>query len=133
MANKDKVLSAKELAFIGFYLEDLNGAQAAIKAGYDVKSETASGIAHRILRRPKVQLEIKRQQAALSKYNVATSAEIMDYFSRVMRGEVLDQFGLEAPLSERTKAAAELAKRTIDIEQKTEGKQPQHIELTLDW
>ena len=42
----------------------------------------------------------------------------MEYLTKVMRGELKDQFGLEASLSERTKAAQELAKRTIDIENK---------------
>ena len=37
-----------------------------------------------------------------------------------MRGEVKDQFGLDAPLAERTKAAVELAKRKVDVAQKTD-------------
>lgn len=41
-------------------------------------------------------------------------------FNLPMRGEVKDQFGLEAPLAERTKAAVELAKRKVDVAQKTD-------------
>ena len=37
-----------------------------------------------------------------------------------MRGEVKDQFGLDAPLAERTKAAVELAKRKVDVAQNTD-------------
>ena len=36
-----------------------------------------------------------------------------------MRGNVKDQFQLDAPLAERTRAAQELAKRIIDPEIKT--------------
>lgn len=64
---------------------------------------------------------------------VATAEEVMTYFTAVMRGEVKDQFGLEAPLSERTRAAQELAKRTIDIENRKAGNPDQAIEITLDW
>ena len=62
----------------------------------------------------------------------ATAQEVMEYFTKVMRGEIKDQFGLEAPLSERTKAAQELAKRTFDIEnRKTEP--DQKVEINLNW
>jgi len=64
---------------------------------------------------------------------VATAQEVMSYFTAVMRGEVKDQFGLEAPLSERTRAAQELAKRTIDIENRQAGNSDQRIEIKLDW
>ena len=57
----------------------------------------------------------------------------MDYFSRVMRGEIKDQFGLEAPLSERTKAAVELAKRQIDIPQRLAGNEQPEIKIVVDW
>ena len=51
---------------------------------------------------------------------IASAAEVMQYFTAVMRGEVKDQFGLDAPLAERTKAAVELAKRKVDVSQKTD-------------
>ena len=57
----------------------------------------------------------------------------MEYLSKVMRGEVKDQFGLEAPLSERTKAAVELAKRTVDLDNKLNGKADAVVEIKLDW
>ena len=57
----------------------------------------------------------------------------MEYFSSVMRGDIKDQFGLDAPLSERTKAASELAKRTIDIENRRAGEPDQLVAVKLDW
>ena len=65
--------------------------------------------------------------------SVAAATEVMEYFTRVMRGEEKDQFGLDAPLSERTRAAQELAKRTIDIENRMTGVSDQKVEIKLDW
>ena len=57
----------------------------------------------------------------------------MEYFTKVMRGEINDQFGLEAPLNERSKAAQELAKRTIDIENRMKGIPDQSVGIQIDW
>lgn len=69
----------------------------------------------------------------MKRRSVADAEEVMEYFSSVMRGEVKDQFGLDAPLSERTRAAQELAKRTIDIENRANGKADNVVEIKLDW
>ena len=68
--------------------------------------------------------------------NIASAEEVMDYFTKVMRGEIKDQFGLEAPLSERTRAAQELARRTVDIDNRMAGKKDMstpEIQIKLDW
>lgn len=57
----------------------------------------------------------------------------MEYFTRVMRNEEKDQFGLDLPISERTKAAQELAKRVIDIPDRLNDKPEAEIKITLDW
>ena len=87
-----------------------------------------------MLNQPNVKKEIVRViNEELKPETVATAQEVMSYFTAVMRGEVKDQFGLEAPLSERTRAAQELAKRTIDIENRQAGNSDQRIEIKLDW
>lgn len=63
---------------------------------------------------------------------MADEHEIFAYFTAVMRGQVLDQFGLEASLQERTRAAECLAKRLIDMPKKlqvngTVGNQPVNL------
>ena len=45
---------------------------------------------------------------------IADIEEVMQYLTSVMRGEKKDQFDLDPALSERTKAASELAKR-LDV------------------
>ena len=42
---------------------------------------------------------------------IAKPEEVLKYLTSVMRGEVKDQFDLDAPLQERTRAAEALAKR----------------------
>lgn len=75
--------------------------------------------------------EIKYRLDELKKETIADADEIMQYFTKVMRGEEKDQFGLDAPLAERTRAAQELAKRIIDIAQE-EVAVPE-IKVTLNW
>jgi phage terminase small subunit len=80
------------------------------------------------------EIRYRRDQAYAK--SQATSAEVMDFFARVMRGEVKDQFGLETPVSERLKAADALAKRTVDIDNRMAGKkdmQTPEIAIKLDW
>ena len=69
----------------------------------------------------------------MEKDTIANAEEVMSYFTAVMRGDVKDQFGLEAPLSERTRAAQELAKRTIDIQNRKDGTADQVVAIKLDW
>jgi len=61
-----------------------------------------------------IRQEIAWRANEAQSHRIADGHEVMEYFTRVMRGEVKDQFGLDAPLSERTKAAQELAKRLLD-------------------
>ena len=61
----------------------------------------------------------------------------MEFFIRIMNGEEKDQFGLELSANDRLKAAMELAKRTIDLENKVkmaqEGVSDNTITIKVDW
>ena len=129
---EDAPLTPAEQKFIYNYIENGGYSDKALR---DTGIETSNykSAARRMLARPNVQAEIKRIMEETRKETVAMASEVMEYFTSVMRGEVKDQFGLEAPLSERTKAAQELAKRTIDIENRKAGNPDQAIEITLDW
>lgn len=127
-------LSPREDIFIDKYLELGNGQKACREAGYSEKF--ANITANKLLKKTYVNDEIKYRRNEIHKQNIATAEEVMDYFTKVMRGEIQDQFGLEAPLSERTKAAQELAKRTIDIDNRLAGKGDTanaEVKITLDW
>lgn len=92
-----------------------------------------NSLGRKFLDDPKVQMEIKRIMDELKKESVATADEVMQFFTSVMRGEVKDQFGLDATLSDRTRAAQEIAKRTVDIENRKAGDPDQLVAIKLDW
>lgn len=112
-------------------METGNGRQSVIDAGY--KSKVPEAYASDILRKPYIAEEIKYRTDSAKKSSIATAQEVMEYFTKVMNGEIKDQFNLEAPLSERTKAAQELAKRTVDIENRLAGKEDAKVVISIDW
>ena len=112
-------LTPNQKAFADYYIECGNAAEAARKAGYSLR--TADAIGRENLRKPTVSAYISERQKQIDDCRIADAAEILQYLTSVMRGEVKDQFGLDAPLAERTKAAVELAKRKIDTDKKQEG------------
>ena len=129
-----KKLTPKQKRFIDKYIELGNGTQAYIEAGYKASTpEVAKVEASKLLTKPYILEQISSKQEAMSKSTIATAQEVMEYFTRVMKGEEKDQFGLDAPLSERTKAAQELARRTVDIQNRLEGKADAEVKIILDW
>lgn len=113
------MLTPKQKAFADYYIECGNAAEAYRKAGYK-NYKSAAVEASKALNNPKISQYIEERQKQIEDSRIASAAEIMQYFTSVMRGEVKDQFGLDAPLAERTKAAVELAKRKVDVAQKTD-------------
>ena len=109
-------LTPKQKAFADYYIECGNGAEAARKAGYSIK--TADRIANENLRKPEIIAYIAERTKPTEDKRIATGQEVMEFFTAVMRGEVLDAFDLPPSLADRKDAAKELAKRTIDVEAK---------------
>lgn len=109
-------LTPKQKAFADEYLKCGNATEAAKRAGYKEKAAYATGAEN--LKKPQIISYIQERQKQIDDAKIADAAEIMEYFTAVMRGQVKDQFDLDPPLAERTKAAVELAKRKIDVGQK---------------
>lgn len=109
-------LTPLEAKFIDNYIASGNGRQSVIEAGY--KTKTPAQYAQELLNKQHINEEINHRLDEIKSQKTADAVEILEYLTSVMRGEIKDQFGLEAPLSERTKAAQELAKRQIDIPNK---------------
>lgn len=109
-------LTLKQKAFADYYIECGNGAEAARKAGYSEK--TADRIASENLRKPEIVAYIAERTKPTEDKRIATGQEVMEFFTAVMRGEILDAFDLPPSLADRKDAAKELAKRTVDIEAK---------------
>lgn len=115
-------LTPQQKKFADLWVEGANQAQAYMSAYPGVKkTEVASASANRLLKNVKVSAYIAERQKQIESSKVANAAEVMEYFTSVMRGEIKDQFGLDAPLAERTKAAVEIAKRTVDVQSKETG------------
>lgn len=102
-------MTPKQRAFADYYLESGNASEAARKAGYSKK--TAYSIGTENLQKPEISAYIKERMAAQDAQRVASADEVLRFYTSVMRGEVSDQFGLEAALAERLKAADALMKR----------------------
>ena len=130
-ASAKDVLSQKQKDFCIYYIETDNITESAKRAGYAERSAGVTG--SKLLSLAKVQSEIARLRKEMDKDKVATAEEVMKYFTSVMRGEIKDQFGLEASLSERTRAAQELARRTVDIDNRNAGNADAKVEIVLDW
>lgn len=129
-ANGHKI-SPKEHKFVNSYMINGDPAIAAKDAGYMPKgNSTYQSIGKRLLRKEYIYEEILYRIDEMNKNSIADEQEVMQYFTAVMRGEEKDQFGLDAPLSERTSAAKELAKRIIDVPAK---QSESAIQINLNW
>lgn len=133
---KNTPLTVMEQHFLTEYIRCGNTIEAAMTLDELPKGKNRSYYStqgNAILKRPNVQAELERIMKEAKAETLATAEEVMGFFTRVMRGEEKDQFGLDASLADRTKAAMELAKRTIDIENRSAGKADSVVEIKLDW
>ena len=107
-----KHLNKRQIDFVQEYMKTNNVRQSAIKAGYSPKTAHVQG--SRLLSNVKVSAYINAINERLESDKIADIEEVMEYLTSVMRGEKKDQFDLDPALSERTKAASELARR-LDV------------------
>lgn len=102
-------MTPRQKKFCEYYIQSGNAADAARKAGYSPK--TADAIGRENLRKPTISAYIAKRIGDQDKELVADADEVLRFYSSVMRGEVKDQFGLDASLSDRLKAGDSLMKR----------------------
>ena len=120
-------MNARQKAFADYYIETGNAAEAARRAGYS--SKTADAIGRENLRKPTIADYIKDRMAALDKERIASADEVMQFYSDVIRGKIKDQFGLDASLNDRIKAADSLMKRYNIAEDKLRATQEKLAEV----
>lgn len=113
-------LTPQESAFIASYVVCKNATQAVAEAGYKCKAKRQQASA--LLSRPYIGEEITYRLNQIENEKIADATEILQFYTSVMRGEVLDQFDIEASLDTRIKAANELAKHKIELPMKLEQK-----------
>lgn len=102
-------LTPKQKAFADYYIELGNATEAAIKAGYSKR--TAKVIGNENLTKPYLKAYIDERLKQIEDKRIAKGEEVLQYLTKVMRGEEKDQFGLDATITDRTKAAELLGKR----------------------
>ena len=89
--------------------------------------------AKKLLAKPKIQAEVAKQMELFKNECIASSQEIMRFYTMAMRGEIQDQFGLDATLADRMKAAEALAKRQIDAQAIAERGKDNAFTISLRW
>lgn len=126
-------LTTAEETFINEYIKTSSARQSYIIAYPNGNPKNAHQNAYRKLNQDYVSSEIAYRMEQAKNKSIADAQEIMQYFTDVMRGKIKDQFGLDASLGERTKAAQELAKRQIDIPNKLANNEQPTVTIKLDW
>lgn len=114
-------LTLKQQKFADEYIISGNATQAAVKAGYSEKTATQVGAEN--LRKPYIKSYIDERLSELSSKKIADQDEVLQFFTSVMRGEILEPYALgigngaqqiieiKPNAATRKSAAVELAKR----------------------
>lgn len=100
-------LTPKQKAFADEYLICGNATEAARKAGYKQPHVQGS----QTLEKLSVSSYIAERQKQIESSRIADVKEVMEFYSAVMRGEVKDQFDIDASITDRLSAGRELMKR----------------------
>lgn len=130
-------LSPKEDRFISLYIKYSDATQAAKEAGYTVRAERKDKeaqyikIGKKILSRDYIKDEIAFRSEEFRNSQIADTNEILMYLTNVMRGNIKDQFDLDASLAERTSAAKELNRRLHELEVATDNGTGREVHLVL--
>lgn len=128
-------MNEKQLRFCEEYVVDHNATQAAIRAGYSPVS--ARQVSHRMMTNDDIMQKVHELESKIPrKDTIASAEEVLEHFTRVMRGEVFDQVvkrdedgkvtkvDVVAKLSDRNKAAEALAKHYSLLVEKIEVAKP---------
>jgi phage terminase small subunit len=124
-------MSVREQKFVLFYLEHGDATKAVVDAKFNTNAPKQYG--KKLLAKPKIQREIAKQWELFQNERIAGSQEIMGFYTAVMRGQVKDQFGLEATLADRLKATDSLAKRQIDAQTLAQKGIDNQVTIKLCW
>ena len=145
----DNNITKKQSKFIDLYIDTANLTQAYEQAGFNItipdKINSISNPKKRqheirqyiavqakeLQRSPKIQAELRKRLEIRRLEDSARSGEVMFFLSEVMRGNIKDQFGLDASLQDRTKCAELLGKRYGTFKDKIETTN-EHVVINID-
>lgn len=139
-------LTPKQKAFADYYIETGNATESAIKAGYSKK--TARVIGQENLTKPAIKTYIDERMEQLADKRIAKAEEVLEYLTRVIRGEETEQvvvtenvgdfmsearvINKELSAKDRIKAAELLGKRYRLFVEKVEQKVDVNATTKLD-
>lgn len=116
-------LTPKQKAFADYFIETGNQTEAARRAGY--KQPHVQG--NQNLEKLSVKQYIDERMKKIESKRIASGDEVLQYLTAVMRGEIKDQFDLDASIQDRTKAAELLGKRHRLFTDKIEANVQQQV------
>ena len=117
----EKELTIKQQRFADLYIETDNATQSYIDAGYKATTRVvAEANARKLLGKYSVKKYIDNRMKELQQTTIASQEEVLEYLTKVMRGQEKDQFGLDASLQDRTKCAELLGKRYGTFKEKVD-------------
>ena len=91
---------------INYIKNGFNATQAAKDAGYKAKDDTVFAvIGSENIRNPNIRAYMKDALGWEEAKDIADATEIMRFYTRVMRGQEKDAFGLDTGMGDRIKAA----------------------------
>lgn len=125
-------LTPKQKRFADYYLETGNATEACRRAGY--KGDNLNTIAAQNLTKLSIKQYLEKRMSEMDKKRIASAEEVLEFLSRVVRGEEKDQFGFETSIADRTKAGELLLKRykIFDrIDEKLEELKRKDMELNI--
>ena len=114
-------LTLKQQKFADEYIISGNATQAAIKAGYSAKYANTNAV--KLLQNTTLKAYIDERLSELSSQKIADQDEVLQFFTSVMRGEILEPYAIgigngaqhiievKPNAATRKSAAVELAKR----------------------
>lgn len=100
-------LTEKQKRFIDYYIETGNASEACRRAKYSGNNLNTVGAQNLA----KLSKYIHYKMSHKDKDRIASQDEVLEFLTRVARGEEKDAFGLDASLQDRIKCAELLGKR----------------------
>ena len=85
-------LTVKQKAFADYYIELGNATESYIKAGYKASERKVAEVEGcKLLKKPKVQEYLRYREEKIEENSIAKSKEILQYLTKAMRGEILEE------------------------------------------
>ena len=128
MAKMIEGLTPKQLKFCDSYLKTGNASQAALDAGYAKKTAAQRG--HNLLKTQAIQDYLKKHLQKMQQKGIASAEEVLEFYTKVLRGQQVDTtitpagklIRSPASASDRLSAGKEILKRYPTDKNKVEIK-----------